>query len=357
MRRINYIHENTDWFKFSWDRDRTGLILSKIRYEQGRIRGRTDSLNPVMRKEALINALTAECLATAAIEGELFSEAEVKSAVARSLNIRIPGMIPGSSAAQGLASLVCDACAKTDRKVNSDFFQSWHKKLYLGIPSGEWRKEPLTLEFEDGEISLSYPCPSASEIKSLMQAFSSWLQTTDIEPLIIAGIAQFWILSIHPFADGNGVIARALSQFYLGKSEYGLAVYYSVSKKLFDNKAIYFKELNAAQQGSSDITAWLEWYLEQVLKAVEDYRELQREVVNAQNLEQQISRKEVKPRQKKILQKMGEHGLGSFTSSDWAKLAGVSQDSAIRDIRQLLNSGLVQKLKAGGRSTKYRIMR
>lgn len=357
MRRISYLYEQSDWFNFVWDRDRTGLIIGKIRYEQGRIRGRTENLNPAMKKDALINALTAECLATAAIEGNIYTKAEVKSAVARSLNIRIPGMIPCSSSVQGLASLICDASAKHDRKIGTDFYQTWHKKLFAGIAAGEWRKEPLTVEFIQDEHSISYPCPPPQEIKSLMQSLTSWLNTTEIDPLIASGIAHLWFLSIHPFHDGNGLIARAITQFYTGRSEAGMAVYYSISKRLLDNKTSYFEELNAAQRRNSDITAWLEWYLEQVLEAVKDFRVLQKEVVNAQNLEQQISRKEIKPRQKKILQQMGEMQRNAFTSGEWAKIAGISQDSAIRDIRQLMNSGLIQKMRSGGRSTKYRIMR
>jgi Fic family protein len=357
MRRIIYIHEQKDWYDFKWDRDRTGLILSKIRYEQGRIRGRTENLNPGMRKEALLNALTAECLASAAIEGDVFAEAEVRSAVARCLNIRYPGMIPGSSAVQGLAGLICDAALKPERKIGIELLQAWHKKLFAVTPAGEWRKEPLSLSYEKGTEILKYECAPHNELKPLMQAFAGWLQTTATDPLIASGVAHLWFLSIHPFMDGNGVLARALSQFLMGRSENGAAIYYSVSKKLQQQKTAYFLELNTAQRGGNDITSWLEWYLEQVLEAVKDYRELQKEVVHAQNLEQQIARKDIKPRQKRIIQRMGEMGQSSFTSSQWAKMAGISQDSAIRDIRQLLNSGLLQKMRAGGRSTKYRIMR
>ncbi len=357
MRRIAYLYEQPDWYDFKWNRDKILPLLSKIRYEQGRIRGRTESLNPLMRKEALIHALTAECMSSASIEGEIFTEAEAKSAVARCLNIRIQGMIPCNSLMQGIASVVCDAYARPDRKISGDFFKAWHKKLFPGTPAGEWRNEALKIEYRQQEECLIYPCPEAAEVKTLMNSFTSWLQTTDTDPLIVSGIAHIWFLAIHPFHDGNGMISRAIAQFYTGKSEAGMAVYYSLSQQLLQNKASYFKELNAAQQGNSDITAWLEWYLEQVLEAVNNYRDLQKNVIYAQNLEHQISKKDVKPRQKKILQKLGERGENTFTSAHWAEMAGVSQDSAIRDIRQLLNSGLVQKLRAGGRSTQYRIVR
>lgn len=359
-----FYHESEPWPAFRWDEAKVQVLLGKVRFRQGQMLGLMEQLEPAEKREAIILALGQEAAGSAAIEDEEFNPDELKSAIARCLKIRIPGMVPSGGMANGLAKLVTEAARFQDKKFTADLLHTWHNDLFPSSPghvfrflAGKWRTGPLSvISAEKNKQRVHFVAPAPERIAAEMKRFLHWLnQNEGYDEVIRSAIAHLWFLTIHPFEDGNGQIARALTLSMLQRSESMLPRYYAFSARLLEKRSEYFRELESGQRGDGDITAWLTWFLQNLLAAIDATPVLQSGIIRQHELTEKMNRESLRPRQKNILKNLQQGGHNQFTSTVYAAAGSISQDTAIRDLRMLMNRGIVQKLPGGGRSTRYRL--
>ncbi len=358
MRRINYIYEQEQWPDFRFDTTRFAGLLERVNFLQGQLHGRMEGYSPELRKQAIINALSSETIASNAIEDNLFDYAEVESAIARSLKIRLPDMVASGGMARGAAEAVVAGVAHFDKKITADVLCHWQAGLYPGVSSfvtGAWRSTGLEIKDKSGTKTM-FQAPPAESMHSEMKKWVTWLNHDQQESkLVKAAVAQFWLLTLHPFADGNGPLSRIISLMLIAASENGFPRYYAPSAQILKEKEAYFQILENCQKGNMDITDWIYWYIGIIEKSILEIKNTQTAVLSRQKLEDKMSSLGLSARQKEMLRKMATREKGQFTSSDWAEVAGYSPDTALREIRTLLNLRMLQKMPSGGRSTRYRV--
>ena len=358
MRRIQYIHQLDKWPELHYDRNRVAGLLEKINFLQGQLHGRMEGYSPELRKLAIINALSTEIVSSCAIEDIFFDYAEVESAVARSLKIRLPDMVASGGMARGAAEATVLGITHHDKKLNADTLFHWHAALYPGVASfdtGSLRNTGLEIKDKSG-VKVRFAAPSPATLQNEMKKWIHWLNQEQSESILIkSAVAQFWLLTLHPFADGNGPISRIISLMLITASENGLPRYYAPSANIVKEREAYFQILENCQKGSLDITPWIQWYLGIIEKSILDIKITQNNVMGKQKLEDKMSSLGLTTRQKTLLRKMAAREKAQFTSNDWAETAGYSADTALREIRALLNLRILQKMPKGGRSTRYRL--
>lgn len=366
LRRMSpeFYHESEQWPAFRWNEARVQELLGKVRFRQGQLLGMMEQLEPAEKREAIILALGQEAICSAAIETDEFNLEELKSAVARCLKIRIPGMVPSSGMANGLAKLVTEAARHQDKKYTADLFYAWHSDLFPTSPghafrflTGKWRNSPLSvISAENDTQRVHFIAPAPDRIGAEMKKLLHWLNHSEgYDDVVRSAIAHLWFLTIHPFEDGNGQMARALTLSMLQRSEGMLPRYYALSARLLEKRSEYFGELEAAQRGNGDITSWLIWFMQNLLQSLDAMPVLQGGIIRQHELSEKMNRESLKPRQKSIIRSLQQAGHAHFTSTLYASAGKISQDTAIRDLRMLMNRGIVQKLPGGGRSTRYKL--
>ncbi|MFN4914448.1 MAG: Fic family protein [Sphingomonadales bacterium] len=359
MRRINYIYEQEQWPNFRFETARFAGLLEKVNFLQGQLHGRMEGYSPELRKQAIINALSSETIASNAIEDNFFDYAEVESAIARSLKIRLPDMVASGGMARGAAEAVVAGVAHFDKKITADILCHWQAGLYPGVSSfitGAWRSTGLEIKDKSGTKTL-FQAPPAETLPAEMKKWLHWLNQEQQESkLVKASVAQFWLLTLHPFADGNGPLSRIISLMLIGASENGFPRYYAPSAQILKEKESYFQILEHCQKGNMDITEWIQWYIGIIEKSILEMKNTQNAVMIRQKLEDKMSALGLSARQKGIIRKIANREKGPFTSSEWAEAAGYSPDTALREIRTLLNLRFLQKMPSGGRSTRYRLV-
>lgn len=358
MRRINYIHQLQQWPDLHFDRSRVAGLLETVNFLQGQLHGRMEGYTPELRKQAIINALSSETVSSHAIEDNYFDYAEAESAIARSLKIRLPDMVASGGMVKGAAEATVAGVGHHDKKLTADILCQWHSGLFPGLPSsaaGNWRKTELEIKDISG-TKTRFAAPAPTTLQAEMKKWITWMnQESHENKLIKSAIAQFWLLCLHPFADGNGPISRIISLMLIATSENGLPRYYAPSAQILKEKEAYFQILEHSQKGSLDITAWIQWYLGIIEKSILDIKSTQTNVVSRQKLEDKMSALGLSMRQKHVLRKIAVREKPQFTSNDWAEAGGYSADTALREIRTLLNQRILQKMPKGGRSTRYRL--
>jgi len=357
MRRINYIHQLEGWPDLRYDHSKIIALLGKVNFLQGQLHGRMEGYSPELRKQAIINALSIETLSSCAIEDTLFDYTEIESAIARSLKIRLPDMVASGGMAKGAAEATVAGAGYHDKKLTADILCNWHAGLFPGLGStgSNWRNNGLEIKDKSG-IKTRFAAPSPTLLPADMKRWLSWMNQDQHEnKLVKSAIAQFWLLTLHPFEDGNGPISRIISLMLLAASENGMPRYYAPSVQILKDREAYFQILEDCQKGSLDITAWIHWYVGIIEKSILEIKTTQTNVMLKQKLEDKMSAIGLSLRQKKILRKMATREKQHFTSSDWAETGGYSPDTALREIRTLLNLRILQKMPSGGRSTRYRI--
>jgi Fic family protein len=367
MRRIIYIHQHRAWPAFTWNHEELHAQLGNIRNMQGRLMGRMEALGFSLREEAMLHTLTLDVLKSTEIEGELLNAEQVRSSVARRLGMDIAGMVPSDRHVDGVVEMMLDATQDYMRPLNKTRLCGWQASMFPGgwsgmykIVTGNWRKDetgPMqVISGAMGKEKVHFEAPEASLLPEEMGSFMRWFNARqNLDPVLKAGIAHLWFITIHPFEDGNGRIARAITDMQLARTDQSNQRFYSMSAQIRKERKAYYEILERTQKGSLDITAWLEWFLQCLMKSIEATEETLAAVTFKAKFWEKHTRTPLNPRQQLMLNKLMDGFDGNLTSSKWAKITKSSPDTALRDIQDLVSKQILIKTPGGGRSTAYGI--
>ncbi|MHB8090845.1 MAG: Fic family protein [Syntrophales bacterium] len=365
---MNYIYQRKEWPKMTWDAERLAGSLAGVRHRQGRLIGRMEGLGFSLRNEAVLQMLTEDVLKSNEIEGEKLDRDQVRSSIARRLGLDVGGLVAVDRHVEGVVEMMLDATGHYADSLNEERLFAWHAALFptgrsgmTKIAVGRWRdvqSEPMqVVSGPIGREKVHYQAPEAKRVPGEMAAFLKWFNAPPaIDPVMAAGLAHLWFVTIHPFEDGNGRIARAIADMVLARSESSHQRFYSMSAQIRLERNAYYDVLERTQQGGLDITPWLEWFLGCLDRAIEGAEQILAGIFHKARFWEFHAKKPFNERQRMILNRLFDGFEGKLTSSKWAKLAKCSQDTAFRDIDDLVKRGVLVKEPGGGRSTSYALV-
>jgi Fic family protein len=360
-----YIHQLKGWPGFRWSGERLAGQLAAARHRQGRLIGRMQALGFPLRDEAVLNTLTEEVLKTSEIEGEILDQDQVRSSLARRMGIDIGALTPADRHVEGIVEMMLDATQNYGMRLTAGRLCDWHAALFPTgrsgmhrIITGAWRDDKAgPMQVISGPIGrerVHYEAPPAARLDNEMKIFLDWFNgKTDIDPVLKAAIAHLWFVTIHPFEDGNGRIARAIADMALARSEETSQRFYSMSAQIRQERSAYYEMLETTQKGDLDITPWLQWFLGCLDRALERSERILASVLRKARFWEKHAGERFNERQRDALNRMLNGFEGKLTSSKWAKLEKCSQDTALRDIDDLVKRGILVRQPGGGRSTSY----
>jgi Fic family protein len=367
-RKTAYIHQKPGWPELRWSGESLAAALADVRHKQGRLLGRMETLGFDLRAEASLAVLTTEVVKSSAIEGEKLSPEEVRSSIARRLGLDFAGVPKAGRDVEGVVEMMLDATRNFESPLTTERLFDWHASLFptgrsgmRRITVGAWRtREAGPLRVVSGPIGrekVHFEAPEADRLEAEMARFLDWFNAPpSLDPVFTAGIAHFWLVTIHPFEDGNGRIARAIADMALARADGTKDRYYSMSSQIEAERKDYYSRLESAQRGSLDITPWLAWFLGCLDRAIDGADRTLAAVLYKARLWQRIQRHPINNRQRLLIDRMLGEFKGFLSTSKYAKLARCSTDTALRDIRELLERGILAPNPGGGRSTSYRLV-
>lgn len=362
-----YIHESKDWPEFKWDQARLAELLAEVRHRQGRLLGRMEGLGFQLRGEATLTTLTQDVLKTTEIEGEKLDPAQVRSSLARKLGMDVGGAVRVGRNVEGIVEVMLDATRNHAAPLSTERLFDWHAALFptgrsgmQSIVVGGWRTArsgPMQVVSGPlGREKVHYEAPSADRLNQEMTEFIHWFNAAPETDLVVkSALAHFWFVTIHPFEDGNGRIARALADLLLARAEKSAQRFYSMSSQIQQERTEYYAVLETCQKGALDITPWIEWYLNCLQHAIAASETTLEAVLVKARFWEAHAGQSLNDRQRTVINRLLDGFEGKLTSSKWAKLTKCSQDTALRDISDLLERQILAKDEAGGRSTSYRL--
>lgn len=361
-----YIHELPDWPHFHWDEKHLSGKLTAVRHRQGRMLGRLESIGIKQREEASLRTLTEEVIKSSEIEGEILDRDQVRTSLARRLHINIVGALKqADSNVEGVVDMILDATQEYDSPLTAERLFAWHTALFptgnsdlVKITVGRWRTGPMqVVSGAIGHRRVHFEAPAAQRIDKEMAAFLRWLNgkanAIDIDPVLIAAVAHLWFVTIHPFDDGNGRIGRAIADMMLARSEHSAQRFYSMSAQIRMERGKYYDYLEETQKGGLNITKHLEWFLDCMVRAFDNAETILGVVLKKARFWEHHIEETFNDRQRNIINRLLDSFEGKLTSTKWAKIAKCSQDTAGRDINDLIKRHILKKDAARGRSTSY----
>ena len=361
-----YIHQLPKWPDFQWDKEKISGLLSEVRYRQGKLTGRMENMGFSLQAEATLHTLTLDVLKSSEIEGEILNPEQVRSSIARRLGMDIAGLIPADRHVEGVVEMMLDATQHYNMPLTDERLFGWHAALFptgrsgmYKIVVGAWRtnteRNPMqVVSGAVGRETVHFEAPASELVEEEMDKFLRWFNSTnDLDPVIKAAIAHLWFVTIHPFADGNGRMARTITDMLLARTDQNSQRFYSMSAQIRNERKAYYDILEKTQKGTLDITEWLEWFLTCLDSSLSATEEILAKVIRKSKLRENLKAYSLNDRQQKILNGLIDGFEGKLTSSKWAKITKTSQDTASRDIQDLIDKGILLKEAAGGRSTSY----
>ncbi len=361
---VKYIYEYKDWTDFSWQDKAINIIFGEVRLMQGKIIGQLNAIGFYSKEEVTLNALSLEVVKSSEIEGELLNYDQVRSSIARRLGINTAGLVPSSRHIEGVVEMMLDATQRYTLPLTEKRLFGWHAALfptgYSGpytIEVGQYRTGAMqVVSGALGKEKVHYEAVKPELVKPEMDKFLEWLNNENrLDPVLKAAIAHFWFVIIHPFDDGNGRIGRAITEMLLARAEGSQDRFYSMSSQILFERKRYYEVLQKVQHSSGDITEWLEWFL----------LCLKRAMLATENTTQKILRKAefwklhehtpINERQRIMLNKLFDGFEGKLQTSKWAKITKTSTDTALRDIKDLVDKGILFKTSEGGRNANYEV--
>ena len=369
MARI-YIHERMDWPKFRWDAKGLAPLLSGVRLRQGLLLGKMQSYGFASQWTATLKVLTEETIKSSAIEGVILDPDSVRSSIAQKLGLDVAGLKEHKDRnVDGVVEMMLDATQQFSKPLTKERLFDWHAHLFPGVRTtadkfrvGAWRKDSQgsmrVISGPVGKSKIHFVAPAAARLETEMGKFLKWFESNEQEdPLLKAGIAHLWFVTIHPFEDGNGRIGRAIAELCLARSDRSVQRFYSMSSQILEERKNYYEVLEKTQSGSLDITEWLTWFLECLDRAIEQSNRITGSALEKESFWLNLKEKNVtlNARQMKVLNKLFGGFEGKLTRGKWMKLTKASSRTALRDIEGLIGLGVLEQEEAGGRSTSYRL--
>ena len=363
-----YIWQQSDWPNFTWDDVALSTLLGEANKEQGRLKGKLEAMGFETQGVALLQTLTQDVVQSSDIEGEKLSSAQVRSSIARRLGMDIAGLIPADRHVEGVVAMMLDATQKYESPLTVERLFNWQAALFPTGRSGmrkimvaNWRNDsegPMqVISGPIGHEHVHYEAPPAQQIPEESAQFLDWFnQPKGIDPLLASGLAHLWFVTLHPFEDGNGRIARAIADMVLARGENSSQRSYSMSAQIRKGREDYYDALERTQKGSLDISLWQEWFLGCLGRAIEEAHQNLDEALQKTRFWERYARESLSERQIKVLTRVMDNFEGKLTSTKWAKIGKCSQDTAGRDINDLIERGALRKDSGGGRSTSYSIV-
>jgi Fic family protein len=362
---IEYIHELPNWPRFQWGERGLAKQLAAVRHRQGRLIGRMQELGFPLREEAVLRTLTEDVLKSSEIEGEILDKEQVRSSIARRLGMDAAALPSADRNVEGVVEMMLDATQKYEEALTRDRLFAWHASLFptgrsgmRKIVVGAWREEksgPMqVVSGPHGRERIHYEAPTAGRLDAEMQTFLDWFNGEDDSDLVLkAALAHLWFVTIHPFEDGNGRVARAIADMSLARSEESSQRFYSMSAQIRLERNAYYDILESTQKDDLDITPWMEWFLGCLDRAIAGAEKTLAIVFKKADFWKKHSAASLNDRQRDIINRLLDGFDGKLTSSKWAIIEKCSPDTALRDIADLIERGLLKKDEGGGRSTSY----
>jgi Fic family protein len=363
---MTYVHQEADWPNFTWDQIHLADALAHVRNMQGRLVGRMEALGFHNQGEAVLKTLTQDVIKSSEIEGERLADDQVRSSIARRLGMDIAGLVASDRHVDGVVDMMLDATQRYAAPLSEERLFSWHSSLFptarsglSKIVTGAWRTaETGPMQVVSGPIGrerVHFEAPHAELLPKEMRRFFGWFENPalKLDPVMKAAIAHFWFVTVHPFEDGNGRIARAVADLALARSDQTKQRFYSMSSQIRVERKTYYDTLEACQKGGLDITQWLDWFLACLGRSIAGSAIMLETVLSKARFWERHAQASFNARQTLMLTKLLDGFEGKLTSSKWAMLAKCSQDTALRDIDDLIRRSVLTKEDAGGRSTSY----
>lgn len=368
MRRImisKYIYQLKNWPDFKWNQETIIPKLIAVRHKQGLLLGKMGNLGFMIKEEAVLSTLTLDVLKSSEIEGEILNPDQVRSSIARRLGMDIAGLVPSDRNVEGVVEMVLDATQNFESTLTQERLFAWHASLFptgrsgmYTINVGNWRNGSNgPMQVVSGAIGFEkvhFEAPAAEVISDEMQLFFKWFnESNEIDPVIKAAISHLWFVTIHPFEDGNGRIARAITDMQLTRADGITQRFYSMSAQIRVERKAYYEILEQTQKGSLDITKWIYWFLDCLDRALQETDNTLSKVLEKTHFWNSHVSAPLNERQRSMINKMLDGFEGKVTTSKWANITKCSHDSALRDIQDLINKNIIHKDASGGRSTSY----
>lgn len=360
-----YIYEYKNWTDFTWQDLVINSIFGEVRLLQGKIIGQMNALGFSAKEEATLTALTLDVVKSSEIEGELLNYEQVRSSIARRLGINSAGLVKSSRHIEGVVEMMLDATQRYNLPLTEERLFGWHAALFPTGFSGPYKievgcyrtGEMQVVSGAMGKEKVHYEAVQPKFVKAEMERFLTWFNNDNTLDLVLkAAIAHFWFIIIHPFDDGNGRIGRAITDMLLARAEGSGDRFYSMSSQILVERKLYYAVLQKVQHSSNDITEWLNWFLHCLKNAM----------LATENTTQQVLRKaafwklhektSINERQRNVLNMLFDNFEGKLYSSKWAKINKISSDTALRDIKDLIEKGILRQTNEGGRSVNYEII-
>jgi Fic family protein len=363
-----YIHQLSYWPQFTWDAEAILPKLSQVRHRQGKILGQMNALCFKLREETLLNTLTLDVTKSSEIEGERLNNEQVRSSIARRLGITIPDAVPAGREVDGIVQMMLDATQAYGHSLTADRLFDWYAALFptgragmQRITVGAWRTPeagPMqVVSGATGKEKVHFEAPDAGSMEQQMALFLNWFNdNSDNEPVLKAAIAHLWFVTLHPFDDGNGRIARALTDMLLARADGSPQRFYSMSAQILIEKSGYYHILESTQKGTLNITDWISWFLNCLYNAMDNTEQTLKGVLARHTFWEHHRETPLNNRQQQMITVLLDNFFGKLTSSKWAKMVKCSTDTALRDIQDLVEKGMLEKEAGGGRSTNYSLI-
>lgn len=360
-----YIHAQLDWPRFHWNRESLAELLASVRHDQGRLLGRMEALGFKLRQEAVLRILTEDVLKSSEIEGENLDAGQVRSSIARRLGMDVGGLKSVDRNVEGVVEMMLDATRRYDHPLTSGRLFAWHASLFptgrsgmRRIRVGAWRdRSSGPLQVVSGAIGrerVHFEAPAAERLEAEMRAFLDWFNgNTEGDWVVKAGFAHLWFVTIHPFEDGNGRIARAIADMALARSERSSQRFYSMSAQIRQERVDYYDMLERTQKTTMDITSWMDWFLACLGRAIEGAQATLGNVLSKARFWEAFGDSPLNIRQRLVLNRLLDGFEGKLSAMKYAKVAKCSHDTALRDITALVERGILVRNPEGGRSTSY----
>ncbi len=363
---VKYIYQYDNWPNFTWDESGIQSILGKVRHLQGKLLGQINALGFSIREETMLTTLTLDVLKSSEIEGEILNFEQVRSSIARRLGIDYAGINNSPDRnVEGVVEMMLDVTQNYREPLNEERLFAWHASLFptgwsgmYKIEAGSYRKgEMQVVSGPMGKEKIHYQAPPPERVKAEMDEFIDWFnKENDLDNVIKSSIAHFRFVIIHPFDDGNGRIARAISDLLLARSDDSAQRFYSLSSQILAERKVYYDMLQKVQFNDGDITEWIDWYLNCLYRALKNTEQTISKVLHKADFWEKHKNTELNARQRLMLNKLLDGFTGKLKTSKWAKISKCSQDTALRDIKDLIDKGILRQEKSGGRSTNYELV-